>query len=827
MPLAFGPEPGGHQMAVGRGQVGRRWAGVVAAALVGSLALGGSAPAAAESGGTERVSISLTGQQATGQPATLYDLTPDGRYVVFSSRAPELNDGVTPAFTSLFVRDRVAGTTTRVSPGQNTVLAAAISDDGRWVIARFSGGLLGGTVLVDRTAGTTTVLTLGANTPATADRAPTIAITGDGSRVAFTNNDGIARTRVTATGTVTDRGAGWVRGISDDGQLLLLDLTTTIVRRDLSTGVDTDVTGAPGQTVDGTSFSLSADGSVVAFTSSSAPVSVDGRSQVLVWDEGVRRRLATGTEVTVGALGTAVAYLQAGSEATDPVRLLVHDLISGRREPAAVRLDNADPASSPAQAGRLSADGRHVGFASTDAGLVPDDTNAVADVFVRDRLGDLGAGEGALHGTVVTADGPVEGALVIATSSFGTLATTTGPDGTFALADVPSGVWRTFTLVDDHLGTWHPSTQHEGRSTPLGLDPGEDLDASITPIEVDLGPARVVSRTAATPGDGSSGDGAISADGRHVLFASSSTTLVPDDPDDTADLLVADRQTAMLERVDVTVGDGWPAAAAIWSDLSADGRLVAFASAADLLVAGDTDGQADLFVRDLDTDTTTRVTGEVASIRYRPSAEAALAPDGSEVVYRSGTTTVRVPTDGGPAEVLPATTAVVEALADGGGTRLSTTVVNAYSKDVAVSGANAFSCTSCTPSASPTAAGTWRSAATARTSTCATSRPAPRRPTGWSPTSPPPRACRGRPRASSSAPSGSPTTGSAWPSRPPGTTPSPSTTSTSPAPSRSTTCSCSIGGPGGSGGCRSRTGPGPTPRRRCGSTTCRPTARRS
>jgi Tol biopolymer transport system component len=91
---------------------------------------------------------------------------------------------------------------------------------------------------------------------------------------------------------------------------------------------------------------------------------------------------------------------------------------------------------------------------------------------------------------------------------------------------------------------------------------------------------------------------AISADGRYVTFVSWASNLVPGDTNDTDDVFVHDRRTGTTSRVSVSgtgeqaTGDSRDPA------ISADGRYVAFGSAASNLVPGDTNDAADVFVRD-------------------------------------------------------------------------------------------------------------------------------------------------------------------------------------------------------------------------------------
>lgn len=107
--------------------------------------------------------------------------------------------------------------------------------------------------------------------------------------------------------------------------------------------------------------------------------------------------------------------------------------------------------------------------------------------------------------------------------------------------------------------------------------------------------------------DSSSGEG-ISADGRYVAFSSRATNLVAGDTNAVSDIFVHDRFLGLTERVSVdSAGNQANGASVVAPTISDDGRYVAFASSASNLVAGDTNGKRDIFVRDRDSGTTTRV----------------------------------------------------------------------------------------------------------------------------------------------------------------------------------------------------------------------------
>src|SRR5213078_3528455 len=146
-----------------------------------------------------------------------------------------------------------------------------------------------------------------------------------------------------------------------------------------------------------------------------------------------------------------------------------------------------------------------------------------------------------------------------------------------------------------------------------------------------------------TQGTGNSGGffafPALSADGRLVAFQSDATNLVAGDTNGATDVFVHDRQTGATERVSVTSGGRQGNGFSAGPVLSADGRFVAFHSAATNLVTGDTNGAADVFVHDRQTGTTERVS--VASGGTQSNAASlgsALSADGRFVAFQSDAT---------------------------------------------------------------------------------------------------------------------------------------------------------------------------------------------
>src|SRR5947209_4291823 len=109
-------------------------------------------------------------------------------------------------------------------------------------------------------------------------------------------------------------------------------------------------------------------------------------------------------------------------------------------------------------------------------------------------------------------------------------------------------------------------------------------------------------------GDRASGRPSISGDGRYVAFDSLATNLVAGDTNSLRDVFVHDMQTGATTRVSVDpAGTQATGGASQESSLDDDGLSVAFSSSATNLVANDTNGSIDIFVHDMQSGATTRM----------------------------------------------------------------------------------------------------------------------------------------------------------------------------------------------------------------------------
>jgi Tol biopolymer transport system component len=162
----------------------------------------------------------------------------------------------------------------------------------------------------------------------------------------------------------------------------------------------------------------------------------------------------------------------------------------------------------------------------------------------------------------------------------------------------------------------------------------EEWDAAT----ISAGPWAQAAVRVAVQANGDSTSPAISADGRFVVFESGASNLVPDDTNETSDVFVRDRVLHATRRVSVSSTGAEGNFSSLSPAVSADGRFVAYASVASTLVLGDTNGAWDVFVRDLVAGTTQRVSVSTAGAQSTGSDEflaPAISADGRFVAYSS------------------------------------------------------------------------------------------------------------------------------------------------------------------------------------------------
>ncbi|WP_405569801.1 hypothetical protein OG418_34720 [Streptomyces phaeochromogenes] len=137
--------------------------------------------------------------------------------------------------------------------------------------------------------------------------------------------------------------------------------------------------------------------------------------------------------------------------------------------------------------------------------------------------------------------------------------------------------------------------------------------------------------------DGADGErgsvvGSLSANGRYVAFRSQAANLVAGDTNGVTDAFVRDLRTGVTSRVS-TAADGSQGDGSVEdASLSADGRYLAFSSTATNLVPGDTGGRSHVYVKDLRTGAVERLDDKQAP-GYDTGGRPAISADGRYVAF--------------------------------------------------------------------------------------------------------------------------------------------------------------------------------------------------
>lgn len=409
-----------------------RWALTVAV-----LAVGLAVPPTAAAVPTT-IRVSLTDADGQGNVASGFGtiaISASGRYVVFESRA-RLVPADTNTFEDVYVRDVVAGSTSRVSVDRDgselddvSFAPVAISPGGRWIAyetcaSELADGNCGGTIVYNQLTGQVLPRVFGLDVGA-------LAISRAGRYVAEDNGgdraSGVVRTNV-ATGTHQDVSVGippgapadfasTLGGMSANGRFVLFTFFTTdpsvpnseVFVRDLTLRrtrlVSVSSTGH-GANRGATANAISSDGRARMFTSTADNLiagDTNEQADVFVRMRGSHRTRrvsvsSTGHQANGRSRGLALSATGrfslfwsdapnlVASDTNGRADLFVHDGRTGRT----VRVD-LDAGGRPVRrpmilTATISADGAWVAWTSRSPGWVPGDTNGAIDVFARGPL---------------------------------------------------------------------------------------------------------------------------------------------------------------------------------------------------------------------------------------------------------------------------------------------------------------------------------------------------------------------------------------------------------------------------------------------------------
>ncbi len=300
-----------------------------------------------DTGKTVLVSVATngySGDATSSEPA----ISPDGRYVAFTSSADDLVPRDSNNSQDVFLRDLVTGTTTLVSynstgsaPGAKASYSPMISSGGRYVLfrslaANLSAGIFTGENLFLRD------LQLATNYALTKSGVSIAAMTPDGHYVAYGVNGVSVQLAVWDAGSAK---AIYSNNTSSTFGLAITPDGKRVAVAGISGLYAVDVSGGTNWLVDSTTFgvlnlSLSADGH---------------------WLAGAKRT--------------------SNSAAT---QIYLYDLQNGTNLLVSQSFNAADPPNGGSDSCVLSADGRFVAYRSAATNLVANDLNGVPDIFVYD-----------------------------------------------------------------------------------------------------------------------------------------------------------------------------------------------------------------------------------------------------------------------------------------------------------------------------------------------------------------------------------------------------------------------------------------------------------
>ncbi|HKV12391.1 MAG TPA: hypothetical protein VJ725_29880, partial [Thermoanaerobaculia bacterium] len=475
-------------------------------------------------------------------PSSVHDLSADGRFAVFLSRANGLIPGQIEAsgFEStwdVFLRDRTTGKTTLIRPPglplrNLNARSAVLSADGRFVafVNVQSPPYTYRLFLHDLSSDTFTLVNHKPDSPdEPSGWVETPVMSADGRYIAFTCRLGC------------DLVAGGSPGNPEKIQVFLYDRvtgTTTLVSH---------ANSSPLQAGDGDSYlsEISADGRFVAFSSEATNL-VAGQTDPLKTGDAFLFDQTTGS-ITLVSHTPASATTSGNS----------HSWISN-----------------------LSPDGRFVAFGSLATDLLPGqiDTPETRDLFLWDRL----------SGTRVL--------VSHASGAPGTAAngeTSSGPESSSMSAD---GRWIVFTSLATNLVAGVTDTNGGTPFTGNDIFLYDRIAGTSTLISHAHGaPATACNLWAVRP--------ALSPDGSRIAFLSPATDLVAGQPaDEPLNLFLQDRATGAstlvgMERLSIYVRND-EAGVSVRPRFSADGRFLAFTSRDPDLVAGDYNDDWDAFLYD-------------------------------------------------------------------------------------------------------------------------------------------------------------------------------------------------------------------------------------
>jgi len=351
----------------------------------------------------------------------------------------------------------------------------------------------------------------------------------------------------------------------------------------------------------------------------------------------------SGADTLVGGIGNDTYLIDNIGDVVSETPTVVHVLVSTDATGVQGNGWSSDPA--------LSANDRYVVFESDASNLVTGDTS-MRDIFVKDLL--TGAiqcvstdaagvqGNSSSYDPAISSDGHY--------AAFASHASNLVPGDTnipdIFVKDLLTGaiqrVSTDATGVQGNRWSYSPAISDDGRYVAFASD-ADNLVAGDTNTKRDIfvrdmqtgSIQRVSTGTGGTQGNGGSDYPAFSADGRYVVFDSFSSNLVGDTNGHT-DIFLKDLQTGAIQRISTDIADVQGNGSSYNATISGNGRYVVFMSSASNLVAGDANGNTDIFIKDLQTGTIQCASSDATGAHGNgPSLNATISADGRYVAFES------------------------------------------------------------------------------------------------------------------------------------------------------------------------------------------------
>ena len=314
------------------------------------------------------------------------------------------------------------------------------------------------------------------------------------------------------------------------------------------------------------------------------------------------------------------------------------------------RATDGTPANDYSYEPSVSADGRWITYYSEASNLVPGDTNGATDVFVTDRTTGVttlvstatdGTANGNSYSPSVSADGRW---ITYESHASNLVAGDTNGQADVFVTDRTTGVTTLISAGTDGPSdgdSYSASVSADGRwityssyaSNLVAGDTNGQMDVFVTDRTTGV-TTRVSAATDGTQANDGSNEPSVSADGRWITYYSDASNLVAGDTNGQMDVFVTDRTTGVTTLISAGT-DGPANGDSYYASVSADGRWITYGSYASNLVAGDTNGQADVFVTDRTTGVTTLISAGSDGPANSDSGDASVSADGRWITYFS------------------------------------------------------------------------------------------------------------------------------------------------------------------------------------------------